>query len=59
MDKIYVCGHQKPDTDSITGAISLSNLKNELGFNTIPCRLGEVNLETKYVLNYFNVKEPT
>ena len=59
MDKIYVCGHQKPDTDSITGAISLSNLKNELGFNTIPCRLGEVNLETKYVLDYFNVKEPT
>ena len=59
MNKIYVFGHQKPDTDSITGAISLSYLKNELGFNTIPCRLGEVNLETKYVLNYFNVKEPT
>ena len=58
MDKVYVFGHQKPDTDSITAAISLSFLKNSLGFNTIPCRLGELNLETKYVLDYFKVKEP-
>ena len=59
MDKIYIFGHLKPDTDSITSAISLSYLKNSLGFNTVPCRLGDINNETKYVLDYFDVKEPT
>ncbi len=59
MNKIYVLGHQKPDTDAITSAISLSYLKNQLGLNTVPCRIGDVNLETKYVLDYFKVKEPT
>ena len=58
MDKIYIFGHQKPDTDAITSAISLSYLKNQLGLNTIPVRIGGINLETKYVLDYFNVKEP-
>lgn len=58
MDKIYVFGHKNPDTDSVTSAISLSYLKNKLGFKTIPCILGEVNNETKYVLEYFNEKEP-
>ena len=58
MDKIYVFGHQKPDTDAITSAISLAYLKKELGYNTVPCRIGDVNQETKYVLDYFNVKEP-
>ena len=50
MDKIYVFGHQKPDTDAITSAISLSYLKNQLGFNTIPCRIGDINLETKRII---------
>lgn len=58
MEKIYVLGHQKPDTDSITSAISLSYLKNQLGMNTIPVRLGDINEETKFVLNYFNTKSP-
>ena len=58
MDKIYIFGHKNPDTDSVTSAISLSYLKNELGYKTIPCILGEVNNETKYVLDYFNVREP-
>jgi len=58
MDKIYILGHQKPDTDSITAAISLSYLKNQLGMNTIPVRLGNANSETRYVLDYFNIKMP-
>lgn len=59
MEKIYVLGHQRPDTDSITSAISLSYLKNQLGMNTVPVRLGDINEETKFVLNYFNTKVPT
>ena len=59
MQPIYIFGHKKPDTDSICATITLSNLKNQLGENTIPCTLGYVNDETNFVLNYFNVKEPT
>lgn len=58
MEKIYIFGHQKPDTDSITSAISLSYLKNQLGYNTVPVRLGEINDETKFVLEHFDVAIP-
>lgn len=58
MEKTYIFGHQKPDTDSVCASISLSYLKNELGYNTVPKVLGHINNETKFVLNYFGVKEP-
>ena len=58
MDRVYVLGHQRPDTDAITSAISLAYLKNRLGMNAIPTRLGEISRETKYVLDYFNIKTP-
>ena len=58
MKQTYIFGHRNPDTDSICSAIALSNLKNELGFNTIPVTLGEINNETNFVLNYFKVKKP-
>ena len=58
MEKVYIFGHRNPDTDSVTAAISLSYLKRKLGMNTIPMVLSSINLETKYALNYFKVKEP-
>lgn len=58
MEKTYIFGHTKPDTDSVCASISLSYLKNALGFNTVPKVLGHINNETKYALNYFNVPEP-
>lgn len=58
MEKVYIFGHKNPDTDSVTSAISLSYLKNKLGEKTVPCILGEVNNETKYVLDYFKEKTP-
>lgn len=58
MEKIYVFGHKKPDTDSIAASISLSYLKNQLGFDTTPRALGSMNNETKYMLNYFKLEEP-
>lgn len=58
MDKIYIFGHQKPDTDSVTSAIALSYLKNQLGMNTEPRILGDLTNETKFVLNYFHVATP-
>ena len=58
MEKTYIFGHRKPDTDSVTSAISLSYLKNKQGMNTIPAVLSSINLESKFVLNYFNIEEP-
>ena len=58
MKKIAIFGHKNPDTDSVCAAISLSYLKNQLGFNTEPRVLGEINNETKFALEYFNVKTP-
>ncbi len=55
---IYIFGHKKPDTDSVTAAISLSYLKNALGQKTKPMMLGHANDETKFALSYFGVKEP-
>lgn len=58
MERVYIFGHQKPDTDSITSAISLSYLKNQLGMNTVPARLGDLNEESKFVLKSFNISQP-
>ena len=58
MDKIYIFGHRNPDTDSVTSAISLEYLKKELGIKCEARVLGQINKETEYVLNYFDVKTP-
>lgn len=58
MEKIYIFGHKKPDTDSVTSAIALSYLKNKLGYNTEPRTLGTINNETKFALDYFKISVP-
>ena len=58
MEKTFIFGHKKPDSDSVMSAIGLSYLKNQLGDHTEPRILGNVNKETKYALNYFGLKEP-
>ncbi len=54
----FVFGHKNPDTDSVCASIALSYLMNELKVNTVPKVLGHINLETKFVLDYFKVKCP-
>ncbi|WP_394232375.1 manganese-dependent inorganic pyrophosphatase [Niallia oryzisoli] len=58
MEKILVLGHKNPDTDSICSAIAYANLKSAIGLNAEPVRLGEINGETKYALDYFQVNVP-
>ena len=58
MSKTLIFGHKKPDTDSVVAAISLSYLKNKLGFDTEPRVLGDLNRETKFLLNHFHIKAP-
>lgn len=55
---IYITGHKKPDTDSIVSSIAYSYLKNMEGNKAEPIRLGELNLETKFILDYFNIEVP-
>ena len=58
MEEILVFGHKNPDTDSICSSIAMSNLRKQQGFNAIPCRLGEINKETRFVLDKLGVKSP-
>ena len=57
--KTFVIGHKNPDTDSICSAIAYAELKNKIedgGFE--PRRAGELNNETKYVLDFFGMETP-
>ncbi len=60
MEKVYVFGHKKPDTDSVAAAITASYYINETHKNmkASPRVLGHLNNETKFILNYFNVPSP-
>ena len=55
----YIFGHKSPDTDTVCSSIALSYLKNELGDKTVPKVLGNINNETKFVLDYFKVAVPS
>ena len=56
---IYVIGHKNPDTDSICSAIAYAELKNRLyGKGYCAARAGQINQETQYVLNFFQVPAP-
>ncbi|WP_099157543.1 manganese-dependent inorganic pyrophosphatase [Virgibacillus ndiopensis] len=58
MGKTFIFGHKNPDTDTITAALAYAHLKSELGFDVEPVRLGVVNKETQFALDYFKVEEP-
>lgn len=59
MEKIIVFGHKNPDTDSICSSLVMADLQTKLrGEEVTPCRLGEINEETKYALKHFGVEAP-
>lgn len=58
MSKVFVTGHKNPDTDSICSALSYAALKQVHGVEAVAVRLGEVNKETQYALDYFQVEAP-
>lgn len=56
---ISVIGHTNPDTDSLCSAIAYAHLKREVtGENYIARRAGQINAESKFVLNYFHAEIP-
>lgn len=57
--KINVIGHKNPDTDSICSAIAYAHLKNITSDREYEARrAGEINQETAFVLNKFDMKPP-
>lgn len=58
-DVTYVIGHKNPDTDSICSALALAEFKKlEGGKNIEAARAGDVNPQTSYLLERFNVSPP-
>ena len=55
---IKIFGHKNPDTDTVTSAIVLADLQNALGNAATAYRLGDLNKETAFVLEYFKVEAP-
>lgn len=55
---ILIYGHKNPDTDAICSAIAYANLKNILKQESKAVRIGNLNEETKFVLNYFGKEVP-
>ena len=59
MEEVKIFGHKNPDTDTIMSSLILEAIEKTLGvYNAKAYRLGNVNKETKYALNYFGVNEP-
>ena len=59
MEEILIFGHKNPDTDSIMSTLVVEDLEKQAGFNKVKaCKLGKINKETEYVLNYLGIEAP-
>ena len=59
MAETFVFGHKSPDSDTITSSIVMANLENELGNSEAKAyRLGNINKETEFILNYLDIEAP-
>ena len=58
-NKVLIFGHKNPDTDSICSSLVLEILNKKSGKNNVEARrLGNVNKETQYVLDYLGISAP-
>jgi manganese-dependent inorganic pyrophosphatase len=57
---IYVTGHRNPDTDSIAAAVGYAELLGRVDPHNryVPVRLGELNTQTRWVLERSKAREP-
>lgn len=58
-EKVLIFGHKNPDTDSICSSLvkEILNKKNDKE-NSKAVRIGNINKETQYVLNYLGIEAP-
>ncbi len=61
QEEVLVYGHKNPDSDAICTSIAYANLRNMIVKNqkSTAVRIGELNEETKYALEYFGVESPS
>lgn len=58
-EKILIFGHKSPDTDTICSSIVKERLNKKNGHdNSKAVRLGNINKETQYVLDYLGIEVP-
>lgn len=58
-ETILIFGHKNPDTDTICSSIVKEKLNKKMEQNNYKAvRLGNVNKETQYVLNYLGIEAP-
>ena len=63
-NSVYIVGHKNPDTDSVCAAVAYAYLKNQIAKrnkkDTVyeAKKAGQLNEETRYVLERFGVAEP-
>ncbi|MBR2698313.1 MAG: DHH family phosphoesterase [Clostridia bacterium] len=55
---IYVTGHKSPDSDTVGSAIACAALLRQLGYDAHPVVLGELNNETKFILESAGMEAP-
>ncbi len=59
MEKeVLIFGHKNPDTDSICSSLVHEGLNKKVGWNAKAVRLGNVNKETQFVLDYLKIEAP-
>ena len=57
-NKTLIFGHKNPDTDSICSSLVMEKFDKNLEFDVEAVRLGDINKETTYVLNYLGIESP-
>lgn len=55
---IYVTGHKNPDADTVGSSIAYAALLQALGYDARPVVLGDINNETRYILETGGLETP-
>ncbi|WP_026660912.1 DHH family phosphoesterase [Butyrivibrio sp. AC2005] len=55
---IYIAGHKSPDSDTVGSAIGYAALLRKLGFDATAVVIGDINNETKFVLQKAGLDTP-
>lgn len=56
MEKVLILGHKNPDTDSICSSLVMERIAKMYGIEAEAVRLGNINKETEYALNYLGIE---
>ena len=58
QEKVFIIGHKSPDTDTVCSAIAYAEYLKKNKTNAMAAVCGDLNPETKFVLNHFKVNKP-